>query len=217
MVFVGEPVALVVAENRAIAEDAAAVVEVAYERLAAVADCRAALDPAAPKARLEQKSNVLATFTVAYGDINAAFRGATQVVARDLAQHRGAGHPIEARGAAVEARAGEEAMNSRASTEMAHELHHAVAEVLGIDENFLRVATPDVGGGFGPKYCVDQEEVAVAAAARLLRRPLKWIEDRREHFLHRDPGARSRSLAMALDAAGRILGLRGPRLHDQGA
>jgi carbon-monoxide dehydrogenase large subunit len=216
--FVGEPVALVVGKNRAVAEDAAALVAVEYERIAAVADCRAAIEPGAPKARLEMKSNVLANFTVAYGEIEAAFRNAAHVVARDLAQHRGAGHPIECRGVAVDARAGDDAMTVWASTQLAHELHHAITAVLGLDENRLRVATPDVGGGFGPKYCVYQEEVAVAAAARLLRRPLTWIEDRREHFLtaiqERD---QHWSLAMALDADGRIRGLRGRLLHDQGA
>jgi aerobic carbon-monoxide dehydrogenase large subunit len=216
--FVGEPVALVAAKSRAIAEDAAQLVAVEYERLQAVADCRRAIDPSAPKARLEMASNVLARFKVAYGDIDAAFRGAAQTVARDLFQHRGAGHPIECRGVAVEARAGDDALTVWASTQLAHELHHAIAEVLGIDENRLRVATPDVGGGFGPKYCVYQEEVAVAAAARLLRRPLQWIEDRREHFLtaiqERD---QHWSMAIALEADGRIRGVRGTLLHDQGA
>jgi aerobic carbon-monoxide dehydrogenase large subunit len=216
--FVGEPVALVAARTRALAEDAAQRVEIEYEPLAAVADCRAALEPGAPKARLEMKSNVLASFAVAYGDIDAAFRDAAHVVARDLAQHRGAGHPIECRGVAIEARRGDDAMTIWASTQMAHELHRAIADVLGLDETRLRVATPDVGGGFGPKYCVYQEEVAVAAAAHLLRRPLAWIEDRREHFLtaiqERD---QHWSLAMALDADGRIRGVRGRLLHDQGA
>ncbi len=215
--FVGEPVALVAAGSRAVAEDAAALVTVDYRVLPAIADCRRAVEAGAPKARLELQGNVLATFSVAYGDIDAAFRGAARTVSCDLHQHRGAGHPIEPRGIAVEIQAGD-ALTVWASTQLAHDLRDAIANVLGLDENRLRVATPDVGGGFGPKYCVYQEEVAVAAAAWLLRRPLVWIEDRREHFLsaiqERD---QYWSMAMALDDGARIRGIRGRLVHDQGA
>jgi aerobic carbon-monoxide dehydrogenase large subunit len=215
--FVGEPVALIAASDRYVAEDAAQQVTVQYEELPAVADLHCALDRDAPKARLDFDSNLLARFRVAYGDSDAAFAGAKTVRAA-LAQHRGAAHPIEPRGAAVEYRASEDALVIWASTQLAHELRDAVAAVLGLDESRVRVATPDVGGGFGPKYCVYQEEVAVACAARLLQRPLKWTEDRREHFLsaiqERD---QSWDLELALAADGRIRGLRGTILHDQGA
>ena len=72
--------------------------------------------------------------------------------------------------------------NVWASTQKAHDLRYAFADYIALDESRLRVATPDVGGGFGPKLCVYPEDVAVVAAATLLRRPIKWIEDRREHF-----------------------------------
>jgi len=87
-----------------------------------------------------------------------------------------------------------------------------------IDENRLRVATPDVGGGFGPKLCVYPEDVAVTAAALLLKRSLKWIEDRREHFVatiqERD---QYWTIEIAVDENARILGIRGKLFHDQGA
>src|SRR5581483_11245757 len=88
----------------------------------------------------------------------------------------------------------------------------------GFDESRLRVATPDVGGGFGPKLCVYPEDIAVVAAAKLLRRSVKWIEDRREHFTN---AAQERDqhwvLEAAVDSDARLLGVRGRLIHDLGA
>ena len=87
-----------------------------------------------------------------------------------------------------------------------------------IDEHKLRVATPDVGGGFGPKLCVYPEDIAMVAAAGCCRRSMKWVEDRREHFTN---AAQERdqqwNMQIAVDANGKILGIRGDLLHDQGA
>jgi carbon-monoxide dehydrogenase large subunit len=105
-----------------------------------------------------------------------------------------------------------------ASTQKAHDLRNAIADYIDLDENRLRVATPDVGGGFGPKLCIYPEDIAVVAAATLLRRSVKWIEDRREHFTN---AAQERdqywSIEIAADADGRVLGLRGRLFHDIGA
>ena len=128
-------------------------------------------------------------------------------------------HSIEGRGIAVEYRGSRRlAHRLRLDPEGARPVQLRSPSLLGLDENRLRVATPDVGGGFGPKLCVYAEDVAVAAAAKLLGRSVKWIEDRREHFLN---AAQERdqhwSMEIALDADGRILGLRGRLLHDLGA
>src|SRR5262249_40301945 len=105
-----------------------------------------------------------------------------------------------------------------ASTQKAHDLCYALADYIELDESRLRVATPDVGGGFGPKLCVYPEDVAVVAAATLLRRSIKWIEDRREHFTN---AAQERdqygSIEMAADPDGRARGIRGRLIHDIGA
>src|SRR5271167_3800959 len=105
-----------------------------------------------------------------------------------------------------------------ASTQKAHDLRNALADYIDLDEVRLRVATPDVGGGFGPKLCVYPEDVAVVAAATLLRRSIKWVEDRREHFTN---AAQERdqywSIEIAVDADGKVLGIRGRLLHDLGA
>ena len=211
--FVGEPVAIVVAEDRYIAEDAAALVAVDYDVLAAATDCRIERPPAV---RRELASNAVITYKVAYGDIDAAFATAAHVVRDDLWMHRGAGHSLEGRG--IFAQIADRETVIWASTQKAHDLRAAFADYVALDESRLRVATPDVGGGFGPKLCVYPEDVAVVAAATLLRRSVKWIEDRREHFTN---AAQERdqywSVELAADADGRVKGLRGRLLHDIGA
>jgi aerobic carbon-monoxide dehydrogenase large subunit len=215
--FVGQPVVLVVAESRYVAEDAVALVEVDYGPLPVVADCRAAMETDSPRVQQGAKSNVLGSYNVSYGDVEAAFRDAKHVFGDAFWQHRGGGHSIECRGIFVDCR-GPDGLTVWASTQKPHELFQVLADLLDLDENRLRVVTPDVGGGFGPKLIVYPEDVAVAASAKLLGVSLKWIEDRREHFLgavqERD---QYWSMEIAVDADARILGLRGGLIHDLGA
>ena len=214
--YVGEAVALVLADSRYVAEDAAALVAVDYDPLPAVSDCRRAAESTAPAVRRELNSNVAAAYKVAYGDAEAAFGKAAHVFHAELWQHRGAAHPIEGRGILVDWR--DDAVVVWASTQKAHDLYQSLTALLDFDESRLRVATPDVGGGFGPKLCVYPEDIAVVAAAKLLRRPIKWIEDRREHFTN---AAQERdqywSLDVAVGADARLLGVRGRLIHDLGA
>jgi len=212
--FVGEPIAIVIAADRYIAEDAAALVDVDYDVLPAVTDCRTA--ERAPGVRRELPSNQVITYTVAYGDIDAAFAKAAHVLHENLWIHRGAAHSLEGRG--IFAQISDRETTVWASTQKPHDLRTAFADYIALDESRLRVATPDVGGGFGPKLCVYPEDVAVVAAATLLRRSVKWIEDRREHFTN---AAQERdqywSIAIAADADGRVRGVRGRLVHDLGA
>jgi aerobic carbon-monoxide dehydrogenase large subunit len=212
--FVGEPVAIVVAVDRYVAEDATALVSVDYEVLPAVTDCRTAAR--GPGVRRELGSNQVISYKVAFGDADAAFAKAAHVVHEDLWVHRGAAHSIECRG--ILAELSDRETNVWASTQKAHDLRYAFADYVDLDESRLRVATPDVGGGFGPKLCVYPEDVAVVAAATRLRRSVKWIEDRREHFTN---AAQERdqywSIEIAAEADGRIRGVRGRLVHDTGA
>ena len=214
--YVGEAVALVLAENRYVAEDAAALVAVDYDVLPSVADCRKAAQPTSPAVRRELNTNVAATYKVVYGDADAAFNKAAHVFHEELWQHRGAAHPIEGRGILAQWR--DDMMTVWASTQKAHDLFQSLTALLDFEESRLRVATPDVGGGFGPKLCVYSEDIAVVAAAKLLRRSIKWIEDRREHFTN---AAQERdqywSIHIAVDADARLLGVRGRLIHDLGA
>lgn len=213
--YVGEPVAMVVAESRYVAEDAAAIVAVDYDIQPFVADVRKAAS--GPPVRRELNTNVITTYKVSFGDTGAAFAKAAHVFKQELWQHRGAAHSIEARGTVAEIRAADGGITVHASTQKAHDLQQTLTSLLDLDER-LRVAAPDIGGGFGAKLCVYSEDVAVVAAAKLLNRSLKWVEDRREYFTNavheRD---QYWALEIAVDAEARVLGIRGRLLHDTGA
>jgi carbon-monoxide dehydrogenase large subunit len=216
--YVGEAVALVLARDRYVAEDAAALVQVDYDALPVVPDCRVALAAGAPAVRRELNTNLAGSYMVTYGDVAAAFDKAAHVFHEELWQHRGAAHPIEGRGLVAEWRDADETITVWASTQKAHDLFQSLTFLLGLDESGVRVATPDVGGGFGPKLCVYPEDIAIVAAAKLARRSVKWIEDRREHFTN---AAQERdqywSLDVAVDSEARLLGIRGRLIHDLGA
>ncbi|HUA52246.1 MAG TPA: xanthine dehydrogenase family protein molybdopterin-binding subunit [Candidatus Sulfotelmatobacter sp.] len=217
-VHVGEPIAIVVADSRHLAEDAAALVAVAYTPLPAVADCRAALAPGAPPAHRDAPHNLLAAFDMGHGDVEAAFAGAAQVVRATIWQHRGGGHSMECRGTVARLDPAEDRLTLWMSTQTPHAAARILGDLLGRDERRLRVITPDVGGGFGPKLVFYPEDVAVAVAALALGRPVKWLEDRREHFVattqERD---QHWDVALAVEADGRIRGVRGALIHDHGA
>jgi len=216
--YVGQPVALVIADSRYIAEDAAAAVIVDYEVLDAVADCRAAIKDGAPRAHSDLAANVAAQFPLAYGDIDAAFAGAAHVFEEALWQHRGGGMALETRAVLASHDAVSDVLTVWSGTQTPHLGRGMLADLLGRNIESLRMIAPDVGGGFGPKAIFYPEEAAVPAAALKLGRPVKWIEDRREHFLcatqERD---QYWDMAIAVDAEGKILGLRGRMLHDSGA
>ena len=215
--FVGEAMAMVIANTRHIAEDAVDLIEVDYTPLPVIMSAKEAVADSAPKVRTEATTNILNKMGVNYGDVDAAFAGAAHVFTEDLLQHRGCGHPMETRGVIAEPRA-DGTLNVWSSTQMPHDIHQGILEMLHLPDDALRVITPEVGGGFGPKYCAYPEELAIPAAARMVGRPLKWVEDRREHCLtavqERD---QFWSLEIAVEADGRIRGIRGSLIHDQGA
>ncbi|HEY4133924.1 MAG TPA: xanthine dehydrogenase family protein molybdopterin-binding subunit [Alphaproteobacteria bacterium] len=218
VVHVGEPVAIVLADNRYIAEDAAALVMVDYDPLPAVGDPREALKPGAPLVHSSSPHNLLAEFDMGYGDVDAAFAGAPHVFKESLWQHRGGSHSIECRGDVAAYDSFADTLTLWSSTQTPHAARSVLAGMLGWDEDRIRVVTPDVGGGFGPKLIFYPEDVAVALAAYITRRPVKWIEDRREHFVattqERD---QYWDAEIAVDNDGKILGLRGSIVHDHGA
>lgn len=216
--YVGEAIALVVADTRYIAEDALALIELDIRELPAVSDCRDALSPHAPKVHVHRTGNLLLDFIQSYGDADAAVAAAPHRLTVNLKQHRGAAHPIEGRGLVANPDAEADLLTVWTSTQLAHEARYFIMKMLGLDENRIRVVAPDVGGGFGAKFILYPEEVAISAAALVLRRPVKWIEDRREHFTasiqERD---QYWSIEVGFDNDGRLLGARGTMINDAGA
>ncbi len=171
-----------------------------------------------PPAHHGGPNNLVAEFDLGYGDVDAAFAGAPHVFRDAFSVHRGGSHSIECRGVVANHDANDDRLTVYSSTQTPHVCMRMLADLLGRDENQIRVVTPDVGGGFGPKLVFYQEEAVVALAALLLRQPVKWIEDRREHFIattqERD---QFWDVEIAVDAAGKIRGFRGQLIHEHGA
>ena len=216
--YVGEAIALVVADNRYVAEDALALIKIDIQELPAASDCRDALSSDAPAVHTGRNGNLLIDFVQSYGDADAAVAAAPHRLTVNLKQHRGGAHPIEGRGLIASFDAENDLLTVWNSTQLAHEARYFIMTLLGLDENRIRVVTPDVGGGFGSKFIFYPEEVAISAASLLLRRPVKWIEDRREHFLasiqERD---QYWDIEVGFDNDGRLLGARGAMISDAGA
>jgi carbon-monoxide dehydrogenase large subunit len=215
---VGETLAMVVADTRHAAQDAAEAIVVAEQALPPVATAWQAIEAGAPLACTGQADNVFKRFDVAYGEPDRVFATAAHVFTARLDQHRGCGVPMETRGVLARFDAATDELTVWSSTQMSHEVRGTIAGLLGLADATVRVIAPDVGGAFGVKYMVYPEEIAVAAAARLLGRPVKWVEDRREHLLSAiQERTQHWDIALATDAAGHILAVRGTMLHDQGA
>src|SRR3954463_14610576 len=180
--YVGHPVAVVVATDRYIAQDAADLVEIDYDVLPAVADPEKAIAAGAPAVHPEWPDNVSFNFHQEGGDVEKAFRDAEVVVKQRITSQRLIPTAMETRGVVAEWRPGERAMTMYSSTQIPHLLRTMVAGILGMPENLLRVITPEVGGGFGSKLNVYAEEALMCFIAKRIGKPVKWVESRRENF-----------------------------------
>jgi carbon-monoxide dehydrogenase large subunit len=216
--YVGEPIAAVLAETRAAAEDGLAAVAVEYEPLDVLPSAEAALEPGAPILHPDLGDNLAGAFDVRVGDPEGAFATADRVVRGRFYVQRYTGMPLEPRGVAAVWDAGREHLTLWSSTQWPHTLREALSTLVELPEQSIRVIAPDVGGGFGVKQDVYPEEVVVALLARRAHRPVKWVETRREHLctaVH----AREQWHAMevAVRGDGTILGMRAEVVCDQGA
>src|SRR5262245_28714075 len=180
--FVGEPVAAVIADDVYRAWDALDLIRVEYEPLPPIVDVEAALAPGAPVVHEEAGGNMVAEWRQRVGDADAALAGAPVVVSTRVGLARGGAHPLEPRGLVAQWEG--DRLTVRGAVQMVHRHRGVLAETLGVPESHVRViAPPDVGGGFGTKGMYYPEYIAVAALARNLARPIKWIETRREHTM----------------------------------
>jgi carbon-monoxide dehydrogenase large subunit len=218
--YVGEAVAVVIADSPYTARDAAELVEVDYEPLPAVAEVEAAVAPGAPTLYDDAPENVAFRWTI--GDraaTDAAFDGAVHVVRQRLVNQRLVAHAMEPRACLASFDPSTEDLTLWVTSQNPH-VHRLImgAFVLGIPEHKFRVIAPDVGGGFGSKIFIYPEEVAVSWASKALGRPVRWTAERRESFLTDCHGRDHVTDAeMAFDADGRIVGLRVRTLANLGA
>ena len=180
--YQGDGVAVVIAETRALAKDAAELVEVEYEPLAAVAEAEKALEPGAPLVHGDLGTNECYVWKLETDNFPAAVDAADVVVTRRYFQPRLIPNAIEPRGVLAQAGPTDD-VTIWSATQIPHILRFTMQLVLGIPESKVRVIAPDVGGGFGSKLNVYAEEYLAVALARRLGRPVKWIEERAENAM----------------------------------
>jgi aerobic carbon-monoxide dehydrogenase large subunit len=215
--YVGEPVAVVVAESQALAEDALEAIEMEIERLPALPDRHAAATGASLLFEATG-SNRAVRYSVAFGDADAAFAKAEYTRRESFRCHRLTAVPLETRGLIAEWDAAKARLTVFGATKVLFFNRRVLAPMLGLAETAIDMIEPDVGGGFGVRGEFYPEDFLIPFAARHVGRPVKWIEDRREHLMATN---HSRELDCDLEIAcmrdGAILGLRGHIFGDMGA
>jgi aerobic carbon-monoxide dehydrogenase large subunit len=215
---VGEAVAIVVAESRHQAEDAAELVTLDLEELAAVVDPEAALRPGTPIVHDRFDTNLIGEFSVGKGDAAAALASAPHRLKRRFYHHRYAAVPMECRGVVSEYDRRTDSATIWSSTQVVHWVRREVATTLGLPEARVRCIALDVGGGFGGKGHAYPEDLLVPFVARKLGRPVRWIEERREHFLSATHSRdQLHDVEIGFDDDGRILAIRDDYIVDCGA
>jgi aerobic carbon-monoxide dehydrogenase large subunit len=217
--FTGEPVAVVIADDPYRAEDAIELVEVDWAPLPAVTSIEQAQAPAAPRLHEQADGNRLVDLLMFDDDrLAAIFAEAALTVGATFASARVAALPLEGRACLAEWDDRDDQLIVHVSTQVPHQVRSGIAQALGLPERQIRVIAPDVGGGFGLKCVVGREEVAVAAAALRLRRPVGWTEDRQENLTAAFHGHEQRyRVRAAFDADGAILALDAEIDCDTGA
>jgi carbon-monoxide dehydrogenase large subunit len=214
--YAGQPVALVVAESAAQAEDAREALRVEYEPRPPVASLQDALQPDGP--RVHPGGNVAARFSQHVGDPASALARAEVVLRERFRLHRGAGMAMEARAITARWDGDLGQLTVWSTTQTPQILRRAIARFLRLAEHAVRVVTQDIGGGFGPKAIVYSEDILVPLLARTLGRPVRFIETRREHMVavtqERDQW---HEVELGLTREGRIVALRDTFVHDSGA
>jgi len=216
--YVGQPILMVVAVDRYVAEDALELIEADFEPLPAVMDAEAALQPEAPLVEPTWEDNVAVSFHFAKGDVEAALACADIVVEERFRLSRCAASPIETRGVVASVDPQDGSLTVWSSTQTPHQVRDFLARALRRDPGSIRVRAPDVGGSFGVKHSCYPEDLLVPLAALELGRPVKWVEDRAEHLSSATHG-RDQTHYMTVGATrdGRLLAVRDRAVMNLGA
>jgi aerobic carbon-monoxide dehydrogenase large subunit len=217
--FMGDPVAIVIAESRYVAEDGCELVEVEYDDLPPVANAAFALDPGSPPLFANLGDNIARPHSRSeFGDVSGTFANADRIIDCHIDVHRHQNVPMEGRGCVASYDADRGVMTVYAATQSVHVTKIAVAMRLGMEQDKVRVLAGDIGGSFGLKIGASREELAVAAASRAVGQPVKWVEDRGEN-LTASGQAREESFDVraAVSNDGDLLGLDVQMVVDTGA
>src|SRR5262249_55156944 len=217
--FAGDPVAIVIAESRYVAEDGCELVEVEYDELPPVTNASFALDPGSPPLFVNLGDNIARPHSRSeFGDVSATFAGADRVIDFRIDVHRHQNVPMEGRGCVATYDADRGLMTVYAATQSVHVTKVAVAMRLGLEHDQVRVLAGDIGGSFGLKIGASREELAVAAASRQVGRPVKWVEDRGENLSASGQGRGGGfDVPAAVSQGGDLLGVGGKKGLGTGA
>ncbi|HXH86446.1 MAG TPA: molybdopterin cofactor-binding domain-containing protein, partial [Nitrospira sp.] len=214
--YVGEPIAVAIAETRYVAEDALEAIEVSFEELPAVVSVHEALRDAV-LVHEENGTNLASRFTISIGDVEAAFRQADYTRREEFKVHRHTGNPLETRGLVASYDKGRGELTVWGPTKVPHLNRSFLSSFLSLPEQKIHFIEPDVGGGFGVRGEFYPEDFLIPFAAIRLGRPVKWIEDRREHLMAAN---HSRDVWCEAEIAARrdgtLLGLRAKLYGDMG-
>ncbi|HEV7656246.1 MAG TPA: xanthine dehydrogenase family protein molybdopterin-binding subunit [Mycobacteriales bacterium] len=217
--FAGEPIAVVVAVSRYVAEDALDLIEVDYEELPAVASTAAARAEGAPLVHDGASDNIAVHVVQRTGDVEAALAAAPHRLSETFVIRRGGGHSMETRAVAARYDTATGQLTVWDTTQSPHYVRNMLAYLYDVTEDEVRVVAPaDVGGGFGPKAQFYGEEAVIPYLSRLLEHPVKWVEDRRENFMATMmERAQTHAIEIGFDDDGTILAVKNVFEHDQGA
>ncbi|MEE9124027.1 MAG: xanthine dehydrogenase family protein molybdopterin-binding subunit [candidate division NC10 bacterium] len=216
--YVGDPVAVVVAESLYLAEDALVLIDVEYELLGAVTDVRQAVKPGAPTLHDGVQDNIGARFVVEVGDVDCAISEADLVFEESFSVQRHAAVPMETRGLVAEFDEGRGVLTVWGPTKVVHNNRGFLADLLDMPESCIHMIEPDVGGGFGARGEFYPEDFLIPFAAKRLRRPVCWIEDRLENLKATNHSREQwHQVKIAVKSDGTVTGIEDSLLNNNGA
>jgi carbon-monoxide dehydrogenase large subunit len=216
--YVGDPVAVVLAQSRYLAEDALELIEVEYESLAAVVDARQSMQPDAPQLHAATPSNVAANFQVDVGDVEAGFAASDLIFEEEFSTQRHAAVPLENRGLVAEWDEGRGLLTVWGPTKMTHTNWRILSELIGLPQSCIHFIEPEVGGGFGARGEFYPEDFLIPFAAMHFRKPICWIEDRAENLKAMNQSRQqNHRVKIGVQKDGTILAMAGEILFDMGA
>ena len=216
--YVGDPVAVVVADSRYIAEDALELIDVEYEPLGAVTDAHQSMQAGAPQLHDATPNNIAANFQVNVGDVDAAFAECDLVFEEDFSTQRHSAVPLENRGLVAEWDEGRGVLTMWGPTKMTHTNWRILSELIGLPQSWIHFIEPEVGGGFGARGEFYPEDFLIPFAAIHFRKPICWIEDRSENFKAMNQSRQqNHRVKIGVKKDGTIVAMDAEILFDMGA